>query len=1123
MGKKNKRRNKNKASPAAVAEPEPTVEATPDQTVEVAEDINVESQQTVEANITTEESPTVTELSDIELEEESNVEQENQQPAATHAESLEETRDMIMEKADPEEDPNEADADLQEDTVAGAALGGLAPMSAQDTDAIISEEGLSVEENVIQEADSFFDGEEKFKEAGTESEEKEGMDEALAGAAVAVAAVMSEHDTDVMIPDEGKPTVEENTTEEADDEEEVPNEDNAESEEKALAGAAIAGAAVAGATIAGATMSAQDTNMIMPEEEESAVEETDFEPEKKAAAYAAVAAGAAAINAQDRNVMAPEEEDGELADVPPYEEPPAVRPGAFRVGGDDDMEDELVYKKECDDEGAEIVVIQPSQPSVEPAEELMTGEKIPAKRTMLADDAEEDKKHNRKYWLILFLVLLEVVILIIALAVWQPQKEANQTNIRGGLSSPGAVYDNNSMLCDGSDNFEYHTTMCNSNGDGFQELKRLCQNGIPKNEIKKDTSCPSERPRCMVCGEENDAPFATCVSRNVTNTSDICEYIEKSDCNAGSVDYEVIRNSCIGRNFFRRKEECMNGTLTTSELDLRKCGLTETSQSTATTCLDCPGINQVACADETMTCGDIWNFEPTISPRPTVTQPSHSPSIEPSSSPTDFTVTRCDAEDNFEYKITVCHSDGDRYQEVMGLCKDGIETESIESIVTCPAQRPHCVMCGDNTIAVCASSLDAVNECASGRSLDDPNVCVPGLFDYEWTSSRCMGALLQYENNTCINGVLVPGIFQGVYTACGLTTSDKKNSFCKGPSSLECPEQTSYGVCAARATSCKDIWTEPRPTPTLSPTNTATDEVHSTTSPLAVPPVSEPPIYTETPIMIYPSIAPTTAPIATASPVGPSGGMPLTISDYCSGGSIINQNLEVEQFLSSNNNGPIYVLEFLNFTTNTIVTPESYQSLLLSLGGGSKLVFSMKRISQFTVSLNPPLEWTHAYIMEYPNGGTDFYNLYMNSTQVSSMLSRRPQPYSIYMATKNSTGSELYPNLFSESTDNPQLLSFHGLHFANPKFVDEFDALTKAIKVQNGFRTQAWLDIGARCGTAVSINQFRIETILSLAAYGNLLVDPLWGEGSLLRGQGVTPDSFSGFADHHGIITNLYN
>jgi len=506
---------------------------------------------------------------------------------------------------------------------------------------------------------------------------------------------------------------------------------------------------------------------------------------------------------------------------------------------------------------------------------------------------------------------------------------------------------------------------------------------------------------------------------------------------------------------------------------------------------------------------------------------------------------QCDVGKSFDYDYTVCNAANDGYDRRAGYCMNGVLNETTtKTDIPCGADRPICKMCGENSYAVCVSSdtisctdIEA-NTC--GNTASQQSYTIPIFMYCDTDVNPPEAAWYEFPGPGCTNGQTVLPESENNPYLCG-TETNPLLSQC-----LECNNGLASCVEDIQAITCADIFfkasaavplttpvpTSPAPTPpSVSPVVPAT--------PVPTNPAGSPviPAATPNPTQAPTSSAPTPNPITPAptnDAAAPTNLPPAVISlnTYCANDPTSlyfesNAN-KMTAFLTNRVNSPVYVIELLNFDTAAQV--DSYKNFLETLGGNSRLMYYMTRSSQWQ-SADRPL-WTHAFVMEYPKASS-FVTLYLNNAQTAQYLaSRNNKEYAVYLATKKTSGFTNYPDLFSTSTYTttpPDLLSFHGIKLqpsGGRASVAAFDEQSHVLKTQRGILSLAWFDTGgAMCTNNPSpllLDQIRIEGVRSLQDFGALLQDPTWNAASVKRQEGITTDSFSGFADHNQFLNSIY-
>lgn len=496
-------------------------------------------------------------------------------------------------------------------------------------------------------------------------------------------------------------------------------------------------------------------------------------------------------------------------------------------------------------------------------------------------------------------------------------------------------------------------------------------------------------------------------------------------------------------------------------------------------------------------------------------QPTQAPTPAPASK---ALAIQCFNGKDFDYDYTVCNSANDGYSRESGYCVNGLLTPSRTENAKCESDRPYCQMCGDNSYAVCVS--DKTTTCADIEA----NTCPSSLsytvsMQLDCDRNDPAAALYEVPGNKCTNGQLTPPSTDLPYECSAETNAVLTEC-------LDCGQGLASCVNPNQDVKCEDIFVKNIATdvPTTPVPTTATPTTPAPTNPGATPNPTKTPTKSPTP-------EPTTSPTnAVPQPLPPAT---ISLANYCrddpTSSNFESNAQKMQKFLANRVNSPIYVVEFLNFDTQD--EAEAYQNFLEKLGGGSRLAFFLTRSSQWQSSDRPL--WSHGFVMEYPTAAS-FVTLYLNNNQTPLYLtnSRGTDEYSVYLATKKTSGFTKFPDLFalSSTTPTPDVFSFHGLKFEQPNgraLVGSFDQQTHALKTQYGITALGWLDTssGAACSNAptlLELDQIRIEGVRSLGEFGSILQDPKWNSASLLRQQGITVDSFSGFAEHNQIVNSIY-
>lgn len=255
------------------------------------------------------------------------------------------------------------------------------------------------------------------------------------------------------------------------------------------------------------------------------------------------------------------------------------------------------------------------------------------------------------------------------------------------------------------------------------------------------------------------------------------------------------------------------------------------------------------------------------------------------------------------------------------------------------------------------------------------------------------------------------------------------------------------------------------------------------------------------------------------------------------GGTKENQNslpgsepasVDVLERLCSNNNGKdmqrifstgeeLYMVEFFNFQNQAERdTFDEYRTLLSDLGSDVEMVQEIKIES-----------WEMIMVMKYRNAAV-FRQSVLENPDMESMLEQRKRIQNSQMiaTSLNMDVPNMYPKLVKQP-GNPEYIFFHALKFqagTGRQNVAIFDSDTEGIKGSFGIFSQAWLDVQAACiGQNDEVDQFRIESVRSVAEYGKILMEDGWTEAQEYRAAGIKiSDSYSQISDEFEMVTNLY-
>mmetsp|Transcript_10857 Transcript_10857/g.16003 ORF Transcript_10857/g.16003 Transcript_10857/m.16003 type:complete len:332 (+) Transcript_10857:128-1123(+) len=217
---------------------------------------------------------------------------------------------------------------------------------------------------------------------------------------------------------------------------------------------------------------------------------------------------------------------------------------------------------------------------------------------------------------------------------------------------------------------------------------------------------------------------------------------------------------------------------------------------------------------------------------------------------------------------------------------------------------------------------------------------------------------------------------------------------------------------------------------------------------------------------------------------------------------------------------PVFMIELIQFSNdNERAAFNSYEKFLtdtLEANNDGEVVFEMELP-----------DWDKAMVTKFRNGDV-FRDQVLENEEMTETLARRKEikTSTMWAATLNTKVQEDYPELIGQP-GNPEKLLFHGLKFLEAdgqNKVDSFDNDTKDIKSSNYIFMQGWFDVEATCiGEEDEFDQFRIESIRTIADYAKVFVEPVWLEASKKRAEGVDYQSFTDFSESYDKVTNLYN
>eukprot|EP00546_Thalassionema_frauenfeldii_P002329 CAMPEP_0178938556 /NCGR_PEP_ID=MMETSP0786-20121207/26397_1 /TAXON_ID=186022 /ORGANISM="Thalassionema frauenfeldii, Strain CCMP 1798" /LENGTH=342 /DNA_ID=CAMNT_0020617289 /DNA_START=73 /DNA_END=1101 /DNA_ORIENTATION=- len=246
------------------------------------------------------------------------------------------------------------------------------------------------------------------------------------------------------------------------------------------------------------------------------------------------------------------------------------------------------------------------------------------------------------------------------------------------------------------------------------------------------------------------------------------------------------------------------------------------------------------------------------------------------------------------------------------------------------------------------------------------------------------------------------------------------------------------------------------------------------------------------------------------TPVDPSS--KLALENLCS-----DENTEGKMQSVLNLEEEIIIIEAVNFRNNNEEMAFGLYEQLLTDMDDVEVLFQMELP-----------DWDMGLFTKFKNGQV-FRDDFLNNDEMQSIVSSRKQIQNskMWATTLSSDVPAMYPELIGP-TGSPDRLLFHGITFTEPNGREKvaiFDEATKELKSENNYFTLGWFDVAATCiGEEDKYDQFRIESMRSIAEYANVFSDEIWVPASKQRTEGSDLTvSFTDFVKDWTKISNMYN